>query len=192
MDVNNMPAMNFSCYFECVLQEDSHIRQETFKVTIPSLFPNVENNTTPTKNSLSVDPSRSINKKNKSTGRPFVTTTIIEAKNHTDYAYKYRGDSFKDEMEKTDGITEPEQIIEGSYSDFKQHKHKIKAPITLKDYIYKNLNNVMVPKDSKAYGFFINGTYDTTSFVVVRIEGAVPLTAKDVIGYQKEPYKEDR
>lgn len=190
MDINNMPSMNLSSYFEAVLQEDSHIRQAEFKVTIPSLFPNVENSFEPSINTTPLDGSRRLDPDGQK-GATLVTTTIILAKNHTDYAYKYRGDSFKQEMKETDGITEPEMIIEGSYSDFKQHTHKIKKPITLRDYIYKNLNNVIAPKGTKCYGFFLNGTYDTSSFVIVRIEGAVPLTAKSLINYQDEPYKED-
>ena len=59
MDINNMPSMNLSSYFECVLQEDSHIRQAEFKVTIPSLFPNVENSFEPSINTTPIDGSRS-------------------------------------------------------------------------------------------------------------------------------------
>ena len=187
MNYNNIPSMNFSSYFECVIQEDSHIQQPFFSVTIPSLFPNVENALTPTKNTKPIDPNRSINKLNSLQNSELVTTTIIKAANHTDYTFQLKGDSFKDDMESTDGITEPEQVVEGAMTDFKTHKHKIKKPMTLKNYIYKNLNNVKVPKNSRAYGFFLNGTYDTTSFVVVRIEGAVPLSEDDAlkIQYQK-------
>ena len=163
MDYNNIASMNFSSYFECVIQEDSHIQQPFFNVTIPSLFPNVENALTPTKNTKPIDPNRSINKSNQSQNTNLVTTTIIKA------------------ADSTDGITEPEQVIEGKMSDFKTHKHEIKKPMTLNNYIYKNLNNVTIPKNSKAYGFFLNGTYDTTSFVVVRIQGAIPLNQDEAM-----------
>lgn len=184
MDFNNIASMNFSSYFECVIQEDSHIQQPFFMVTIPSLFPNVENALTPTKNTKPIDPNRSINKSNQLQNTNLVTTTIIKAANHTDYTFQLKGDSFKDEMDSTDGITEPEQVIEGKMSDFKTHKHEIKKPMTLNNYIYKNLNNVTVPKNSKAYGFFLNGTYDTTSFVIVRIQGAVPLNQDEAMKVQ--------
>lgn len=184
MNSNSVPAINFSSYFECVLQEDSHIRQAEFKVTIPSLFPAVDNKFEPTLNSQPLSSERNLNKNTQSSSS-FVSNTTITARNHTDYYFQLKGDSMKEEMEYTDGITEEIEIVEGNSTDIKRHKHEIKKPMTLYNYIYKNLNNVIVPKGSKAYGFFINGTYDTTSFVVVRIEGAVPLDEKAVINYQK-------
>lgn len=191
MPINNINSTNMSSYFECVIQEDSHIRQATFKVTIPSLFPNVENSFTSSINTTPIDASRNINKSAPTQGGSFVSNTTITALNHTDYAYAFIGNSMKEDMESTDGITEPEEYIKGSDPDFKSHKHEIKKPMTLKYYKYKDLNNVIVPKNTKAYGFFINGSYDTTSFVVVRIEGAIPLTKKALVNYQKDPYGED-
>lgn len=186
MDFNDMQSMNFGCYFEAVLQEDSHIRQKYFNVTIPSIFPNVENSFTPSTNTRPISSDRNYTNREKGSGNAdLVTTTIIKALNHTDYYFKLKGDTLKEEMDSTDGITEPISVVEGAYTDFKSHKHEIKKPITLNNYIYKNLNNVMVPKNTKCYGFFLNGTYDTTSFVIVRIEGAVPLQEKDIINYQK-------
>ena len=171
--------------FECVIQdEEAHIRQKTFNVTIPSLFPEVANKFETTTNSVPLTPDRSLNQKNKVSGN-LETKTNIVAKNFTDYHHRLKGDTMKEEMEYTDGITEPEAFAEGSYNDFKSHQHTIKAPITLYNYIYKELNNVKVAKGTKAYGFFLNGTYDVNSFVIIRIEGAVPLQADDLINYVK-------
>ena len=36
-----------------------------------------------------------------------------------------------------------------------------------------------IPKGSRGYGFFINGSIDQNSFTIWRIEGAVPLNAKE-------------
>ncbi len=171
--------------FECVIQdEEAHIRQKTFNVTIPSLFPEVVNKFEATTNNTPLTPDRNINRSNQINGN-FVTKTNIIARNFTDYHHRLKGDTLKGEMEYTDGITEEEALIEGKDTDYKSHKHEIKAPITLFNYIYKELNNVKVSKGTKAYGFFLNGTYDVNSFVIVRIEGAVPLNENDLINYVK-------
>lgn len=185
MENTNFQSINFSSYFECVIQEDSHIRQREFKVTIPSLFPQVDNKTEPTQNKKPIDQNRSINGGHKVNNSNISTTTIINAKNHTDYYYKLRGDIFKETMDGTDGVTETFGVEENKYTDIKQHDHDIKEPMSLFNFTYENLNNIMVPKGTLAYGFFINGTFDTTSFAIVRIEGAVPYANDDIIDYQK-------
>lgn len=177
----NAPDINYSSYFECVLQEEAHIRDKVFKVTIPSLFPEVDNKFTPTDNTDNNDKSARIaNKNNSHIDDSYSSTTIIEAKNHTDYHYQLKGDSFNSRMEATVDTTEPGSCPAGS-----PHTHAIKQPISLLNYVYENLNNVIVPKGTKAYGFFINGAQTTDSFVITRIEGAVPLQPDDSVRYVK-------
>lgn len=174
----------FTGMLECVIQEETHIRQKIIKVTIPSLFPEVQNKFESTTNTKPINPNRHIGGSPNSTGSlQLTTTTTIPARNFTDYHERLRGNVMKGRMKYTDGITEPEVLVEGAYTDFKSHTHTIKKPITLYDFVYEKLNNVKVAKGTKAYGFFLNGTYDINSFVITRIDGAVPLQADDLINY---------
>ena len=177
---NSIDQINFTGYFECVLQEEAHIRDKVFKVTIPSLFPEVENQYTPTQNQDSTDKDQRILNTNHSVEDTYNSTTIIEAKNHTDYHYQLKGDSLRAKMDGTLDTTETAACVKGA-----PHTHQIKQPISLFNYIYENLNNVLVPVGTKAYGFFINGAQTTDSFVITRIEGAVPLQPDDEVRYVK-------
>ena len=172
--------VSFTGYFECVLQEEAHIRAKVFKVTIPSLFSEVANKYTPTENQESTGKSQRVANTNSAVDDNYTSTTIIEAKNHTDYHYQLKGDSFRAKMDATLDTTEVAACVVGE-----PHTHQIKQPISLFNYIYENLNNVIVPKGTKAYGFFINGAQTTDSFVITRIEGAVPIQPDDQIRYVK-------
>ena len=186
MDINNMPSMNFSSYFECVLQEDHHIRDEVFEVTIPALFPLMDNQYEGGENVINSGGRQEQFERGQSVGDMTWETTIY-AKNHTDYAFQFKGDVFKDRYSEVDGITEDSEdpSPDGAPDDIIAHTHDIKKAMSILNFYFENLNNVKVPKGSLAYGFFINGTYDVNNFVVVRIEGAVPLKKDDVIRYVK-------
>lgn len=176
---------NFFGYYECVFQEDCHAQDEVFKVTIPSLFNITDQFEAKESETISNDPNSIATKNNKDVG-DYSYGTIIYAKNHTDYHFQIRGDVFKKNMDSTDGITETKSGGTGDPA-FEEHDHDIKQSITLNNFTYENLNNVAVPKLSKGYGFFINGIMDPNGFVVVRIEGVVPLNADKAkkVGYKR-------
>lgn len=178
--LNDSVKVDFTGYFECVLQEESHIRAKIIKVTIPSLFGEVENKFTPTENKEATDKDQRVANTNTSVDENYTSTTIIEAMNHTDYHYQLKGDSLRAKMEGTLDTTEVAACTKGA-----PHTHQITQPISLFNYIYESLNNVIVPKGTKAYGFFINGAQTTDSFVITRIEGAVPIQPDDQIRYVK-------
>lgn len=175
----------FSNYIECKLAEDTHIRSKTIKVMIPSFFPDSKNRDDPQETIVNTTQANRVYNTNKDAVKEtYETTNVIEALNHTDYAYKLKGDVFKKRMEYTDGITEL-RAGGGGYAEYASHDHDIKKPITLYNFVYENLNNVIVKKGTLAYGFFINGAGDTTRFAVTHIEDAVPLEDSDPIAYQK-------
>lgn len=179
---------NFSGYFEAIILEDSHIRQKYFKVRIPSLFPesSEEDKLTPNENILQRSgKERIVNSNIKEViGGSYKTTNFALARNHTGLHYKLKGDVFKKRMDGTDGITEPKAGGSGD-AEYESHEHEIKKPMSLYNFVFENLNNVMVKKNTKCYGFFINGAADMTRFAVTFIEGAVPLEDSDPIAYQK-------
>lgn len=177
--------VDYGCMFEAVIQEDSHIRQPFFLVTIPSLFPEVENKLDASLDTFDIDSHRV--KNSNFQGGSFSSTTIIKARNFTDYAYQYKGDIFKDRYEEVDGITEPSEdpSPDGSSDDIIAHEHDIKKAISIFNHYFENLNNVTVPKTTKCYGFFLNGTFDTRNFVITRIENAIPLQRNTRINYVK-------
>ncbi len=86
--LNDSVKVDFTGYFECVLQEESHIRAKIIKVTIPSLFGEVENKFTPTENKEATDKDQRVANTNTSVDENYTSTTIIEAMNHTDYHYQ--------------------------------------------------------------------------------------------------------
>ena len=176
----------FSNYTECKLAEDTHIRSKIIKVIIPSLFPDTLNGSNDPSESISnsVQSNRVLNSNKDNVNDSYETTNVIEALNHTGYMYKLKGDVFKKRMEYTDGITEP-KAGGGGYAEYESHDHDIKKPITLYNFVYENLNNVIAPKGTLAYGFFINGAGDTTRFAVTHIEMSIPLEDEDPIAYQK-------
>lgn len=175
----------FSNYTECKIAEDTHIRSKIIKVTIPSLFPDSTNqeDANDAKSNTSFS-NRVINSNKAFVNDTYETTNVIEALNHTGYMYKLKGDVFKKRMDSTDGVTEP-KAGGGGYGEFDPHAHDIKEPITLNNFVFENLNNVVVPKGTLAYGFFINGSGDTTRFAITHIDLAIPLEDEDPIAYQK-------
>lgn len=180
-----MESINgFFGYYECVFLKDHHIRDKEFIVTIPSLFniPNQyeynEAGTTST-----VDTSNMLTGSTKPKESSISTQSHIVASNHTDYYYRLRGDIFKETMEGTDGITEPKAMSGKGNIDYESHEHEIRKPMSLFKFTFENLNNIIVKKGTKAYGFFINGNMDVNSFAVTRIAGAVPLAKSDRSDY---------
>lgn len=187
-DLNFYPG-----YFECTFLEDCHIRDKTFKVTIPGLF-NIKNQFEPNEeNTSNIDTSMIAGKNTTHTSKPYTSTNVIIAENHTDYPYQLQGDVFKDRYTEVDGITEPSEdpSPDGSADDVIPHTHDIKKSMSLFHFYFENLNNIKIPKDSIGYGFFINGSLDRNSFAVVRIKGAVPLnrTEGDKTFYQESDVK---
>ena len=179
--------MNFGAYFECILLEEAHARQKHFKVRINALFPEIdeEDKFNPKDNiSKESGKKRMINSNIDGIGNNYTTTNYILALNHTGLHYKLKGDVFKDRMDSTDGVTDPRG---GGVGDpaFETHDHIISEPITLNNFVFENLNNVKIPKNTKMYGFFINGAADTRRFAVTYIEGSVPYKDDDPIAYQK-------
>lgn len=168
----------FFGYYECTFEEEAHIRDKTFKVTIPSLFLNKES-FNGTKETTTTNRNNSLGTGGAPGGQSFTSTTIIEAANHTDYYYQLRGNILKAKMDSTDGVTEPKEVSGKGTPDFESHTHDIKAPMSLFKFTYQDLNNIKIPKGYKGYGFFINGSMDANSFAVVRIEGVVPLSEED-------------
>ena len=167
--------------YECVFLEECHIQDATFKVTIPSLFV-VNNGFTPNDSSTSnINKSVSAGNGNEGMyGNTFNYSTFITARNFTDYTYQYIGDIEVGLLTKVKSITEPRGGGVGASSD-EPHDHDLRADIHFAIYkhVYKKLNNVKIPKGSRGYGFFINGSIDQNSFTIWRIEGAVPLNAKE-------------
>lgn len=175
----------FSNYMECKIAEDTHIRSKTIKVIIPSLFPDNKYQYEPQESiTNSSQANRVLNTNKSAVNESYETTNVIEALNHTNYMYKLKGDVFKDRMEYTDGKTVPKAGGSGDAA-YEEHFHKIKDPITLYNFVFENLNNVIVKKGTLAYGFFINGSGDTTRFAITHIEDARPLEDEDPIAYQK-------
>lgn len=174
----------FAGYYECIIVKDAHIRDETFEVTIPSLYAvenqyqyNEQGGTESTMNSSMIAGS------NNSQPTSVTVGNSITAYNHTDYYYRLRGDIFKETMEGTDGITENKS---GGIGDpaFESHNHDIKQPMSLFKFTFENLNNVTIKGGvTRAWGFFINGSMDKNSFAVVRIQGAVPLKKANLTNY---------
>lgn len=185
-NIRQRTYIDYGAYFECVLQKDHHIRDEIFEVTIPALFPLMDNQYEGGENVINSGGRQEQFERGQSVGDMTWETTIY-AKNHTDYAFQFKGDVFKDRYSEVDGITEDSEdpSPDGAPDDIIDHDHDIKKAMSILNFYFENLNNVKVPKGSLAYGFFINGTYDVNNFVIVRIEGAVPLKKDDVIRYVK-------
>lgn len=179
-----MAQMNFfPGYYRGILLEKAHIRDATFKITIPSLF-TVKDQYEPNENvTMSLDKSTIANK-NGPKPTSFDTSNVIIAHNHTDYTYRLRGDVFKKTMESTDGITEPRSGGSGSAA-YESHDHTIKQPITLNLFTFENLNDVELPKGTEVFGFFINASMDRNAFAVTHIKGAIPLKKEDPEIYYK-------
>lgn len=179
-------AVNYSSYFEAILTEDAHIRDKTFKVTIPVLFAGRSDKMEGVESSvLKIDEGGVINSKTIKPAAQMELTTIFEAVNHTDYTFQYRGDTFV--MEKSQYHTMMNMADQGGIvlapGHNTPHYHKGKDPIKMWNYNYENLNDVRVKKGTKCYGFFINGIPKT--FAVTRIEGAIPLNKGELPKYEK-------
>ena len=185
-NIRQRTYIDYGAYFECVLQKDHHIRDEVFEVTIPALFPLMDNQYEGGENVINSGGRQEQFERGQSVG-DMTWETTIHAKNHTDYAFQFKGDVFKDRYSEVDGITEDSEdpSPDGAPDDIIAHTHDIKKAMSILNFYFENLNNVKVPKGSLAYVFFINGTYDVNNFAVVRIEGAVPLKKDDVIRYVK-------
>lgn len=175
----------FSNYTECKIAEDTHIRSKTIKVIIPSLFPDSKNQNEPQETiTNTLQANRVLNTNKSEVNDTYETTNVIEALNHTGYMYKLKGDVFKQRMEYTDGKTVKKAGGSGD-AEYEEHLHNIEDPITLYNFVFENLNNVVVKKGTLAYGFFINGSGDTTRFAITHIEDSIPLEDEDPIAYQK-------
>ena len=175
---------SFPGYYHCVIIQDAHIRDATFKVTIPSLF-TVKNQYeyNPEGNKSSFDGESMLAGANATSGSSEITTfPFIEAGNHTDYYYRLRGDIFKESMQGTDGITVKKQGGNGDAA-YESHDHEITDPISLFKFTFENLNNIKIKAPCDAWGFFVNSSMDANSFVVTRIQGAVPLKKEALTEY---------
>lgn len=177
---------NYSAYYEAILVEEAHIRDLTFKITIPALF---SIRTTKDEGeeviSRNIDKNALLNNKEIDT-KDFQSTTILEAVNHTDYAFQYRGDTFVMEKSKFNtykNLVDQGGIIIMPVGPNTPHYHKGADPIKMWNYNYENLNDVRLPKGTKCYGFFINGV--PKKFAVTRIEGAIPLNKEQLPKYEK-------
>lgn len=172
----------FTGYYECIIVKDAHIRDETFEVTIPTLFA-VENQFQYNPNGKESNMNESMLAGTSKNATSINVGNSITAYNHTDYYYRLRGDIFKETMEGTDGITEEKAGGSGD-AQYESHDHTIKKPISLFKFTFENLNNIkIIGGVTRAWGFFINGSMDKNSFAVVRIQGAVPLKKENLTNY---------
>lgn len=178
---------NYSAYYEAILVEEAHIRDLTFKITIPSLFNTREDKETGVETiNRVIDTNAILNNKDLDANKQFQSTTILEAVNHTDYTFQYRGDTFVMEKSKFNtfkNLRDQGGIIIIPVGPNTPHYHEGADPIKMWNYNYENLNDVKVPKGTKCYGFFINGIPKT--FAVTRIEGAIPLNKSQIPKYEK-------
>ena len=175
---------SFPGYYQCVIIKDAHIRDETFVVTIPALYA-VKNQYeyNPEGNTSSFDGESMLAGSLSSEGKSELTTMPhIIAANHTDYYYRLRGDIFEETMKATQGTTE-KRAGGGGDAAYESHDHDIRKPMSLFNFTFENLNNVTIKAPCNAWGFFINASMDKNSFVVTRIQGAVPLKKEALTQY---------
>lgn len=175
---------SFPGYYHCVIIKDAHIRDDTFVVTIPALY-TVQNQYeyNPEGNVSTFDGESMLAGDKASQGSTELTMMPhIIAGNHTDYYYRLRGDIFKETMEGTDGVTETKEGGGGD-AQYESHDHDIKKPMSLFKFTFENLNNVTIQAPCDAWGFFVNASMDVNSFVVTRIQGAVPLKKEALTNY---------
>ena len=85
-------------------------------------------------------------------------------------------------MKATQGTTE-KRAGGGGDAAYESHDHDIRKPMSLFNFTFENLNNVTITAPCNAWGFFINASMDKNSFVVTRIQGAVPLKKEALTQY---------
>lgn len=195
--MNNYNGINFGAYFEAIIMEKTHIQSPTFKVTIPALF-STRDKITSTKEedhkiSYDLENNTALINSNVDGSGSIKSTTVLIAKNHTDYIFQYKGDVL--EMEKSEGETELSGtsrlvkrgfwIFSSYHTETNYHKHDIKKPFKFYNMVYEQLNNVEVPAGTKCWGFFINGQANFNNFAVVRIDGAIPMSKNPLPNYVK-------
>lgn len=175
---------SFPGYYHCVIIKDAHIRDETFEVTIPALYAvdnQYEYNPSGTKSKFDGESMLAGNMAAQGSTE-LTTVSHITAANHTDYYYRLRGDIFEETMKATHGVTEP-RAGGGGDAEYASHDHDIRQPMSLFLFTFENLNNVKITAPCDAWGFFINASMDVNSFVVTRIQGAVPLKKEALTQY---------